>query len=61
VSFFGGDKKNDFEFDDGKKKDDKNGGRKPPSTARVVLWIAVAALAVYMIGSGLFSVMNGGG
>jgi hypothetical protein len=53
MSFFGGN--NDNKLDDGKKPDPNK-----PSTLRIVLWVCVAAVALYMIGSGIYGVMTGG-
>jgi hypothetical protein len=34
---------------------------KPPSMNRIALWVVVGAIGIYFLGSGLVSILGGGG
>jgi len=36
----------------------EKGGRKPPSQSRIALWVVVSAVGLYMIGSGLYTLLT---
>jgi len=36
----------------------EKGGRKPPSQGRVALWVVVAGVGVYMLGTGLYGLLS---
>jgi hypothetical protein len=35
-------------------------GKEKPSTVRIAIWVGVAAVALYFIGSGLYGVLTSG-
>ncbi|SDY50106.1 hypothetical protein [Herbiconiux ginsengi] len=64
MSMFGFGKKDEFPDGPGKNGDgsgDGDGGdKKPnrPSNARIVIWIVVGGVGLYLIGSGLYGVLT---
>lgn len=34
------------------------GGRKPPSQSRIVLWIAVSGVGLYLVGTGVYGILT---
>jgi hypothetical protein len=61
MSMFGFGKKDEFPDGPGKKKDDEGepeNGPSKPSTARIVIWVVVGGIGLYLIGSGLYGVLT---
>ncbi|MEF2975981.1 hypothetical protein [Subtercola sp. YIM 133946] len=48
--------------DSGDPAGDRAGDRKPkrPSNGRIAIWVAVAAVGLYFLGSGIYGIITGG-
>ncbi|MGY4858285.1 hypothetical protein [Cryobacterium sp. AP23] len=39
-------------------KPDDDGGKKGPSTNRIIIWVVVGAVGLYLLGSGLIGILT---